>query len=112
MDVYIVIYQFKCTLGDCISEHDPIYDGLRRLIRTNKKYVGKECLYCLIKYVITKKCCINTHTHKHKHTHIYIYILIARKTYRFRETVGMFIIKKYKRPVSSGSYQAVNARKI
>ena len=30
----------------------------------------------------------------------------------FRETVRMFIIFfKYKRPVSSGSYQAVNARK-
>ena len=26
--------------------------------------------------------------------YIYIYILIARKTYRFRETVGMFIILK------------------
>ena len=26
--------------------------------------------------------------------YIYIYISIARKTYRFRETVGMFIVKK------------------
>ena len=30
----------------------------------------------------------------------------------FRETVGMFIVKKYERPVSSGSDQAVNARKF
>ena len=43
-------------------------------------------------------------------------LLIARKTYRFRETVGMFIVKKYiyifERQVSSGSYQVVNARKF
>ena len=38
-------------------------------------------------------------------------LLIARKTYRFRETVGMLIVKKCERPVSSGSYQAVNTRK-
>ena len=42
-------------------------------------------------------------------------LLIARKTYRPREGVGMFIIKKmyiFERPVSSGSRQDLNARKI
>ena len=40
-------------------------------------------------------------------------VLIARKTYRFRETEGIFIVKKrYERPVSSGSYQAVKTRKF
>ena len=39
-------------------------------------------------------------------------LLIARKTYRFRETVGMFMVKQNEQPVSSGSYQAVNARKF
>ena len=29
---------------------------------------NKGCLYCLIKYVLTKKCSPNTHTH----THVYI----------------------------------------
>ena len=41
-------------------------------------------------------------------------LLIARKTYRPREGVGMFIIKKmyiFERLVSSGSYQAVNAER-
>ena len=42
---------------------------------------------------------------------IYIYIYIARKTYRFRETVGMFIVKKMWKNVS-GSYQSVNGRKF
>ena len=42
-------------------------------------------------------------------------LLIARKTYRPREGVGVFIIKKmciFGRPVSSGSCQDLNARKI
>ena len=42
---------------------------------------------------------IEWHTHSLSlslslYIYIYIYIFIARKTYRFRETVGMFIVKK------------------
>ena len=43
-------------------------------------------------------------------------LLIARKTCRPRESVGMFIILKklyiFERPVSSNSCQDLNARKI
>ena len=42
-------------------------------------------------------------------------LLSARKTYRPRENVGMFMIKKmyiFERPVSSGSCLDLNARKI
>ena len=39
-------------------------------------------------------------------------LLIARKTYRFLKTAGIIFFFKCERPVSSGSYQAVNARKF
>ena len=39
-------------------------------------------------------------------------LLIARKKCMFSETVGIFIVKKNERQVSSASYQAVNARKF
>ena len=55
-----------------------------QLERMNTKICRQKCLYCLIKYVLTNKCCLNTYTYTHArtharthtHTHIYIYIYI------------------------------------
>ena len=43
------------------------------LERINTKICRQKRLYCLIRYVLTKKCYPNTHTHTH--THIYIYFI-------------------------------------
>ena len=43
-----------------------------------QKCVGKGCLYCLIEYVLTKKCGPNTHTHTHTHTYIYYKISLGQ----------------------------------
>ena len=32
-----------------------------------------------MKFVLTKKCCQNTHTHTHTHTYIYIYIYMRER---------------------------------
>ena len=40
-------------------------------IRSKRKYVDIKCLLCLMKFALTKKCCLNIHIY------IYIYIYIA-----------------------------------
>ena len=39
---------------------------------SKRKYVDIKCLLCLMKFALTKKCCLNIHTY----IYIYIYIYI------------------------------------